>query len=266
MNFEDITYSVENGLATITINREKRMNAFRAETVDQLIRAFKMAWADENVGVVCLTGAGNRAFCAGGDQKERAEKGSYGESETGIFEIMGLQKVIRDIPKPVIAAVNGLAIGGGHVLHVICDLTIAADTARFGQNGPRVGSFDAGFGTGILSRCVGEKRAKEIWFMCRQYDAATAERWGLVNSVVPAEELMNEVRKFADEMLAMSPSTIRFLKQSFNLDTEHYAGIGNLANTGLMNFVESEEAKEGLVAFMEKRPSDFGKYRKRVSQ
>ena len=266
MAFQDIEYSVESGLATITINREDRLNAFRAETVDELIKAFKMAWSDENVGVACLTGAGSKAFCVGGDQKQRAETGSYGESETGIFEIMGLQKVIRDIPKPVIAAVNGLAIGGGHVLHVLCDLSIAADTARFGQNGPRVGSFDAGFGTGVLARCVGEKRAKEIWFMCRQYDAETAERWGLVNAVVPAAELHAEVRKFADEILVMSPSALRFLKQSFNIDTEQFGGYANLANTGLLNFVETPEAKEGLVAFAEKRPTNFGAYRKRVSQ
>ncbi|MEP6874988.1 MAG: enoyl-CoA hydratase-related protein [Burkholderiales bacterium] len=265
MEYSDVLYSVDNGLGTITINREKRMNAFRAETVDQLIKCFKHAWADESVGVVCLTGAGERAFCAGGDQKERAETGSYGKSESGLFEIQQLQRVIRDVPKPVIAAVNGLAIGGGHVLHVLCDLTIAAEHARFGQNGPRVGSFDAGWGTGLLARIVGEKRTREIWYLCRQYDAETAMRWGLVNAVVPAAQLGAEVRKWADEMLAMSPTTLRFLKQSMNLDTEQFVASGALAGTGLYNFVESEEAMEGIKAFSEKRPPNFGKYRGRVS-
>ena len=265
MELTDVTYEVDNGLATITISREKRYNAFRAETVDQLVWCFKRAWADENVGVVSLTGAGDKAFCAGGDQKERAETGSYGKSESGLFEILALQRIIRDIPKPVIAAVNGLAIGGGHVLHVLCDLSIAADHARFGQNGPRVGSFDAGWGTGLLARIVGEKRAREIWFMCRQYDAATAKQWGLVNEVVPAAQLKAEVRKWADEMLAMSPTTLRFLKQSLNTDTEHFVATGALASTGLIQFVETPEAAEGVQAFSEKRQPAFGNYRKRVS-
>lgn len=265
MEMSDVKYEVDNGLAWITISREPRLNAFRAETVDQLIKCFKRAWADENVGVVCLTGAGEKAFCVGGDQKERAETGSYGKSESGLFEILGLQRIIRDIPKPVIAAVNGLAIGGGHVLHVLCDLSIAADHARFGQNGPRVGSFDAGWGTGLLARIVGEKRAREIWFLCRQYDAATAKTWGLVNEVVPAAQLKAEVRKWADEMLAMSPTTLRFLKQSLNTDTEHFVATGAVAASGLINFVESTEAKEGVTAFAEKRKPDFSKYRGRVS-
>lgn len=263
--FSDVRYEVENGLATITIDREPRLNAFRAETVDQMIKCFKMAWADPEVGVLCLTGAGERAFCVGGDQKQRAETGSYGESESGLFEILQLQRVIRDVPKPVIAAVNGLAIGGGHVLHVICDLSIAADHARFGQNGPRVGSFDAGWGTGFLARVVGEKRAREIWFLCRQYDAAAAERWGLVNRVVPKDELKAEVRKWADEMLAMSPTTLRFLKQSLNIDTEQFVASGAVAGTGLYQFVETEEAQEGVKAFAEKRKPNFSAYRKRVS-
>ncbi len=263
--FSDVSYQVENGLATIAIDRESRLNAFRAETVDQLIKCIKMAWADPEVGVLCLTGAGERAFCVGGDQKERAETGSYGKSESGLFEILQLQRVIRDVPKPVIAAVNGLAIGGGHVLHVICDLSIAAEHARFGQNGPRVGSFDAGWGTGFLARVVGEKRAREIWFLCRQYDAATAERWGLVNRVVPKDELRAEVRKWADEMLAMSPTSLRFLKQSLNIDTEHFVATGAVAGTGLYQFVESDEAQEGIRAFAEKRKPNFGAYRQRVS-
>src|SRR3954449_11896996 len=170
----DVLYEVENGLAWITIDRQDRLNAFRAKTVDELIGCFKRAWADRDVGVVCLTGAGERAFSTGGDQKQRAETGDYGPSESGLFEIDTLHRTMREIPKPVIAAVNGFAIGGGHVLHVLCDLTIAADTARFGQVGPKVGSFDAGFGTAYLARVIGEKRMREIWFLCRQYDAQQA--------------------------------------------------------------------------------------------
>ena len=199
----DVRYEVEEGLAWITIDRPERMNSFRARTVDELIHCFKRAWASPEVGVVCLTGAGDRAFSAGGDQKQRADTGDYGPSESGLFEVEYLHRLIREIPKPVVAAVNGYAIGGGHVLHVLCDLTIAADSARFGQTGPRVGSFDAGFGTAYLARVVGEKRAREIWFLCRQYDAETAERWGLVNRVVPLNELHAEVRGWADEMLAL---------------------------------------------------------------
>src|SRR5581483_10803420 len=229
----------------ITINRPDRLNAFRARTVDELIACFKRAWADKTVGVVCLTGAGDRAFSAGGDQKQRAETGDYGPSESGLFEVENLHRVIREIPKPVIAAVNGYAVGGGHVLHVICDLSIAAENATFGQVGPRVGSFDAGLGSAYLARVVGEKRAREIWFLCRRYDAETAERWGLVNRVVPAAELRAEVRRYADEILALSPTALRFLKQSFNAETEHLAGTGQLAFTGLNEFLESEEAREG---------------------
>jgi naphthoate synthase len=253
----DVRYDADRGLAWITIDRPERMNAFRARTVDELIDCVKRAWADPDVGVVALTGAGDRAFCPGGDQKQRAETGDYGPSRSGLFEIETLHRVIREIPKPVIAAVNGFAIGGGHVLHLLCDLSIAADHARFGQTGPRVGSFDAGFGTGYLARVVGEKRAREIWFLCRQYDADTAERWGLVNRVVPAAGLRDEVRRYADEILALSPTALRFLKQSLNMETEHLAGSGQLAFTGLELFVESDEAREGVTAFAEKRPPDF---------
>src|SRR6185503_12177697 len=196
----DVLYEVEDGLATITINRPDRLNAFRARTVDELIACFKRAWAGGDVGVVCLTGAGDRAFSTGGDQKQRMETGDYGPSQSGLFEVESLHRVIREIPKPVIAAVNGLAIGGGHVLHVLCDLTIAADTAQFGQNGPRVGSFDAGLGSGYLARVVGEKRAREIWFMLRRLTAEEALDWGLVNKVVPADQLKAEVRAWADQM------------------------------------------------------------------
>ncbi|HEX3317606.1 MAG TPA: enoyl-CoA hydratase-related protein [Solirubrobacteraceae bacterium] len=261
----DVRYEVEDGLGWITIDRPERLNAFRARTVDELIACFRRAWADHGVGVVCLTGAGDRAFCTGGDQKQRAETGDYGASASGLFEVERLHTLIRDIPKPVIAAVNGYAIGGGHVLHVLCDLTIAADTARFGQTGPRVGSFDAGFGTAYLARAIGEKRAREVWMLCRRYDAETAERWGLVNKVVPAAELRAEVRRWADEALALSPTALRFVKQSFNADTEQLAGVAKLAFSGLGLFVDSDEAAEGVQAFVEKRPPDFSAHRARAS-
>src|SRR4051794_20908987 len=262
---DDVRYEVEDGLAWITIDRQERLNSFRARTVDELIECFTRAWADSEVGVVALTGAGDRAFCTGGDQKQRAETGDYGPSASGLFEVERLHRLVRDIPKPVIAAVNGYAIGGGHVLHVLCDLTIAADHAQFGQVGPRVGSFDAGFGTAYLARVVGEKRAREIWMLCRRYDAETAERWGLVNAVVPGAELRDEVRRWADEMLALSPTALRFVKQSFNADTEHLAGVGQLSFTGLGLFVGSEEADEGVRAFSEKRAPDFSRFRAGVS-
>jgi 2-ketocyclohexanecarboxyl-CoA hydrolase len=262
----DVHYEVERGLAWITIDRPQRLNAFSAHTVDELIACFKRAWAAGDVGVVALTGSGERAFCVGGDQKQREQTGDYGASASGLFEIENLHRLIRDIPKPVIAAVNGLAIGGGHVLHVICDLSIAAEHARFGQAGPRVGSFDAGFGTGYLARIVGEKRAREIWFLCRQYDAGEAERWGLVNSVVPAAELRAEVRRYADEILALSPTSLRFLKQSFNLESEQLAGHAALAFSGLHEFARSEEAQEGVRAFGEGRQPDFAPFRARASQ
>jgi 2-ketocyclohexanecarboxyl-CoA hydrolase len=259
--FIDVLYEVENGLAWITINRPDRFNAFRARTVDEMVHAFKLAWADDEVGVVALTGAGEKAFCAGGDQKQRMETGDYGPSETGLFEVEALHRVIRDVPKPVVAAVNGIAIGGGHVLHVLADLSIAADTATFGQNGPKVGSFDAGLGSSYLARVVGEKRAREIWFMLRRLSAEEALDWGLVNRVVPAADLKSEVRKYADTMLSYSPTALKVLKQSFNTDTEHMISIGNMAYTTLKLFGESEEAKEGITAFNEKRQPDFGSYR-----
>ncbi|MEV4421134.1 enoyl-CoA hydratase-related protein [Patulibacter sp. NPDC049589] len=260
-DFEDITYEVENGLATITINRPKRLNSFRAQTVDELVLAFKTAWASSDVGVVALTGAGDKAFSTGGDQKQREETGDYGPSNSGLFEIDSLHRAIRDTPKPVIAAVNGFAIGGGHVLHVLSDLTIAAEHARFGQVGPRVGSFDAGFGSSYLARVVGEKRAREIWFLCRQYTAQQALEWGLVNAVVPGDQLKAEVRKWADEIVSLSPTALKVLKQSFNQDTEQFAAIGQAAFTTLKMFTESDEAKEGIHAFNEKRKPDFSPYR-----
>ena len=232
----DVRYEVEDGLCWITIDRPQRHNSFTAHTVDELITCFKRAWADAAVGVVALTGAGEKAFCTGGDQKQRAQSGDYGPSRSGLFEIETLHRTIRDIPKPVIAAVNGLAIGGGHVLHVICDLSIAAEHARFGQAGPRVGSFDAGFGTGYLARVVG------------------------------AAELRAEVRRYADEMLALSPTALRFLKQSFNQESEHLAGQAALAFSGLHEFASSEEAAEGLQAFDQKRAPDFARFRAHASR
>jgi 2-ketocyclohexanecarboxyl-CoA hydrolase len=256
-NFTDVTYEVDNGLAWITINRPDRYNSFRARTVDELVMAFKTAWNDPAVGVVALTGAGEKAFCTGGDQKQRMVSGDYGPSDSGLFEIDSLHRVIRDTPKPVIAAVNGFAIGGGHVLHLLADLTIAADHAIFGQNGPRVGSFDAGFGTGLMARAIGEKRAREIWFLCRKYSAEQAVEWGLANKAVPGDQLQAEVRSWADEILKLSPTALKVLKQSFNSDTEHFAGIGQMAYSSLKMFGETPEALEGITAFNEKREPDF---------
>ena len=258
--FEDVLYQVDGPAAIVTINRPHRYNAFRGQTVEELIAAFRLAWADTSVRAVILTGAGDKAFCSGGDVKQRAETGDYGPTTSGLFEIDAFHKLIRDIPKPVIAAVNGVAIGGGHVFHVLCDLSIASDTARFGQVGPRVGSFDAGFGTTYLARVIGEKRAREMWFLCRQYDAATAERWGLVNAVVPAASLLDEAKRWVGEMAAMSPTALRFLKHSFNTDTEHQAGLANMATAGLDLFVATPEGREGAAAFAEKRAPDFARH------
>ena len=258
--FEDVLYQVDGPAAIVTINRPHRYNAFRGQTVEELIAAFRLAWADTSVRAVILTGAGDKAFCSGGDVKQRAETGDYGPTTSGLFEIDAFHKLIRDIPKPVIAAVNGVAIGGGHVFHVLCDLSIASDTARFGQVGPRVGSFDAGFGTTYLARVIGEKRAREMWFLCRQYDAATAERWGLVNAVVPAARLLEEAKSWVAEMATMSPTALRFLKHSFNTDTEHQAGLANMATAGLDLFVATPEGREGAAAFAEKRAPDFARH------
>ncbi|WP_109474278.1 enoyl-CoA hydratase-related protein [Ornithinimicrobium cavernae] len=259
--FTDITYEVEESWAVVTINRPERYNSFRGRTVDELLAALKHAWADSRVACVILTGAGDKAFCAGGDVKERAETGSYGETEWGLFQIQQVHQTMRDIPKPVIAAVNGVAVGGGHVLHVLADLSVASETARFGQSGPRVGSFDAGFGSAYLARVVGEKRARQIWFLLDLYDAQTAERWGLVNEVVPADQLMDKAREYARKIASYSPTALRFLKHSFNADSDHMQGLGNIAFAGLDLFVESDEAKEGAAAFAEKRQPDFGPWR-----
>ena len=255
--YEDILYEIDGPVAVVTINSPDRYNAFRGRTVDELIHAFRASWADKAVRSVVFTGAGTKAFCSGGDVKQRAETGDYGPTESGMFEVDYFHKLIRDIPKPVIAAVNGMAIGGGHVFHVLCDVSIASETARFGQAGPRVGSFDAGFGTTYLARVVGEKRAREIWYFCRQYDAETAERWGLVNKVVPPERLMDEAMAWGNEIAAMSPTAIKFLKYSFNTDTAHQAGLADMASSGLDLFVRTPEGAEGAAAFAEKRPPDF---------
>ncbi|AHK34099.1 2-ketocyclohexanecarboxyl-CoA hydrolase [Rhodococcus opacus PD630] len=260
-DFTDVTYEVEDGLAWITINRPGRYNAFRARTVDELVKSFKKAWGSSEVGAIALTGAGEKAFCSGGDQKQRMETGDYGPSDSGLFEVEALHRVLRDVPKPVIAAVNGVAVGGGHVLHLLCDLSIAAEHAIFGQNGPRVGSFDAGLGTGYLARAIGEKRAREIWFLCRRYSAEQALDWGLVNKVVPGDQLRAEVRAWADEILQLSPTSLKVLKQSLNADTEHFIAQGNMAYSTLKLFGESAEAIEGISAFNEKRKPDFSKFR-----
>lgn len=259
--YSDVVYEIVDGTtAVITINRPERYNAFRGKTVEELIDAFKRAWADGQVRAVILTGAGENAFCTGGDVKQRAETGDYGPTTNGLFEIDYLQRLIRDVPKPVIAAVNGVAVGGGHVLQVLCDLTIASRTARFGQAGPKVGSFDAGFGTAYLARVVGEKRAREIWYLCRLYPAEEVERWGLVNKVVEPSSLMEEARQWAREIAEKAPTAIKFLKHSFNADTEHQAGFLTMANDALKIYVESPESKEGAAAFAEKRPADFRAY------
>lgn len=260
MSYEDVDYQVDGPNAVIMINREKRLNSFRAKTIEELIHAFKRAWADKSVHALILTGAGDRAFCTGGDVKQRAETGDYGPSDNGLFEATYFHRLIRDVPKPVIAAVNGIAIGGGHVLHVLCDLSIAAEHATFAQAGPRVGSFDAGFGSAYLARVVGEKRAREIWFLLDKYDATTAERWGLVNKVVPKEELLSAAKEWGETIAAYSPTALRYLKSSFNADTDHQAGLSSLAMAGLDSYAQTDEGKEGAAAFAEKRQPEFGKY------
>src|ERR1700704_1167165 len=261
MDYEDLLYEVDGPVAVVTINRPNKLNAFRAKTIEEPIHAFKRAWADDQVRAIVLTGQGDRAFCVGGDVKQRNETGDYGPTANGLFEITYFHRLIRDVPKPVIAAVNGLAIGGGHVLHVLCDLSIAAEHARFGQAGPRVGSFDAGFGSAYLARVVGEKRARQIWFLLDRYDAATAERWGLVNEVVPAADLLDTARAWARKIGSYSPTALKFLKHSFNADTDHISGISHLAFDGLEEYAHGEEGMEGARAFAEKRPPDYSRFR-----
>lgn len=258
--YEDIIYETYNGIAKITINRPEVHNAFRPKTVAELIDAFSYARDDSNIGVIILTGAGGKAFCSGGDQKVRGHGGYVGEDQIPRLNVLDLQRLIRVIPKPVIAMVAGYAIGGGHVLHVVCDLTIAADNAIFGQTGPKVGSFDGGYGAGYLARIVGHKKAREIWYLCRQYTAQEALEMGLVNKVVPLEQLEEETVKWAQEILEKSPTAIRFLKAAFNADTDGLAGIQQLAGDATLLFYTTDEAKEGRDAFKEKRKPNFKQF------
>jgi naphthoate synthase len=248
------------GIAKITIRRPEVRNAFRPKTIFELIDAFSRVREDPKLGVVLFTGEGNEAFCAGGDQKVRGDAGYVGEDGVPRLNVLDLQKLIRSLPKPVIALVAGYAIGGGHVLHLICDLTIAAENARFGQTGPRVGSFDGGFGAAYMARIVGQKKAREIWYLCRQYDAAQALAMGLVNEVVPLAELEATGIAWAREILRNSPLAIRCLKSALNADCDGQAGLQELAGNATMLFYMSEEAQEGRNAFVEKREPDFSKF------
>ena len=258
--FEDITVKKADGIARIAINRPEVHNAFRPQTLFELTRAFLDAREDPNVGVVVLTGEGGRAFCSGGDQRVRADRGYVGEDGVPRLNVLDLQRQIRSLPKPVVAAVAGYAIGGGHVLHLVCDLTIAADNAVFGQTGPRVGSFDGGFGASFLASIVGQKKAREIWFLCRRYDAREALAMGLVNTVVPLAELERETVKWCREMLALSPTALRLLKSSFNAALDGQAGIQELAGNATMLFYMTGEAQEGRDAFLERRSPDFKRF------
>ena len=260
--FEDIRYETTDGgqIAKITINRPEVRNAFRPKTVLELLQAFDLAHEDPKVGVIILTGAGDLAFCSGGDQKVRGHAGYIGEDGVPRLNVLDLQKKIRSLPKPVVAMVAGYAIGGGHVLHVVCDLTIAADNARFGQTGPKVGSFDGGLGSSYLARIVGQKKAREIWYLCRQYDARQALEMGLVNTVVPLAELETETLKWCREMLAHSPLALRCLKAALNADCDGQIGLLDLAGNATLLYYMSEEGKEGKQAFVEKRQPDFSKY------
>jgi dihydroxynaphthoic acid synthetase len=259
MTFTDILYEKKNGIARITINRESKYNACAPQTVSEIYQAFTDAWIDKNVGVVVFSGAGNKAFCTGGDQSIREHGGYKGALESLPLEVgwQWVTNIIRSIPKPVIARVNGYSIGGGHVWHVVCDLSIAADTAQFGQAGPKVGSFDPGYGTGDLMRLVGMKKAKEIWYLCRRYSAQQAMEMGLVNAVVPMDKLDEEVDKWCAELLEKSPTALHMLKYAFHAETDGTAGITNLGVGGLSLYYGTDEAMEGRNAFMEKRKPDF---------
>jgi len=261
--YEDILYHHAEGIAKITINRPQVHNAFRPRTVQELSQAFRRAHLDPEIGVIILTGTGDRAFCSGGDQKGRGDGGYKDESGIEHLNVLDLQRQIRTLPKPVVAMVAGYAIGGGHVLHLICDLSIAGDNARFGQTGPRVGSFDGGLGAGLLARTVGMKKAKEIWLLCRQYDAQQALEMGLVNTVVPVAELERETISWCREMLSLSPTALRVLKSAFNAETDGLAGIQELAGNATALFYQTQEAQEGRDAFVEKRPADFSKFPRR---
>ena len=260
--FEDIRYekSEDGQIAKVTINRPEVRNAFRPLTVKELLDAFELAHEDDEVGVVVLCGEGEKAFCSGGDQKVRGEGGYVGGDGVPRLNVLDLQKKIRSLPKPVIAMVAGYAIGGGHVLHVVCDLTIAAENARFGQTGPRVGSFDGGFGSSYLARIVGQKKAREIWFLCRQYNAEQALEMGLVNEVVPLVELEETTVQWCREILQHSPLALRCLKTALNADCDGQMGLLDFAGNATLLYYLTEEAKEGKQAFLEKRPPDFRKF------
>ncbi|HZI90872.1 MAG TPA: 1,4-dihydroxy-2-naphthoyl-CoA synthase [Thermoleophilaceae bacterium] len=262
--FEDIRYETADGIAKITIDRPDVRNAFRPKTVVELSQAFERAREDTEVGVIVLAGEGPLAFCSGGDQRVRGDSGYMAEgASVGRFHVTDLHVQMRRLPKPIVAMVAGYAVGGGQVLHVICDLTIAADNARFGQTGPKVGSFDGGFGAGVLAELVGPKKAKEIWFLCRQYGAQEAVDMGLVNTVVPVEELERETVRWCREMLELSPLSLRLLKASFNAAEDGLAGIQQLAHDANLLFYMSEEAQEGRDAYNERRAPDFAKFPKR---
>ncbi|MFP5503794.1 MAG: 1,4-dihydroxy-2-naphthoyl-CoA synthase [Candidatus Sericytochromatia bacterium] len=261
--YTDIRYETADGIAKITICRPEVRNAFRPLTVQELSHAFLVAREDPKVGVVILTGEGPDAFCSGGDQRVRGDDGYVGMDGVPRLNVLDLQKQIRSLPKPVVAMVAGYAVGGGHVLHLVCDLTIAADNARFGQTGPKVGSFDGGFGASYLADLVGPKKAKEIWFLCRQYNAEEALQMGLVNTVVPLAELEAETVRWCQEMLQHSPLALRCLKSSFNAGTDGQAGIQELAGNATLLFYMSEEAQEGRNAYVEKRKPNFTRFPRR---
>lgn len=263
MDYKDILYEVTDGVAWITINRPEVYNAFRNRTAKELLCAFRSAWMDMKVGVLVLTGAGEKAFCTGGDQSSKSEEGYEADSPEEFLSNVGeLHAIIRNVPKPVIAAVNGYAIGGGHVLHVLCDLSIASQTAKFGQAGPKVGSVDPGWGTAYLARVVGEKKAREIWYLCRVYSADDAKQMGLVNAVVPPENLREETQSWAAELLEKSPTALKLAKQSFNADTASIQGISHMGFSALDLFYRTEESAEGMGAFKERRKPDFDQFRK----
>jgi naphthoate synthase len=264
-DYQDISYQKADGMARIAFNRPEVRNAFRPDTIKEMIEAFENAWEDTRIGAVLLTGNGpakdgKYSFCSGGDQKVRGSAGYIGNDGVPRLNVLKLQRIIRSMPKPVIALVAGYAIGGGHVLHVIADLTIAADNAIFGQTGPKVGSFDGGFGSSYLARIVGQKKVREIWYLCRQYNAQEALNMGLVNKVVPVEKLEAEGIQWAQEILAMSPLAIRNLKSAFNAELDGQAGLQELAGNATMLFYMSEEGQEGRNAYNEKRKPNFGKY------
>jgi naphthoate synthase len=263
-DYEDIRYELADGIAKITIDRPEVRNAFRPETLIEISGALERAREDTEVGVIVLTGEGPLAFCSGGDQRVRGDTGYVaGGAQVGRFHVTDLHLQMRRTPKPIVAMVAGYAIGGGHVLHVVCDLTIAADNARFGQTGPQVGSFDGGYGASLLAAQVGQKKAKEIWFLCRQYDAEEALEMGLVNTVVPLERLEEETVAWCREMLQLSPFALRLLKASFNASEDGMAGVQQLAHDANLLFYASDEAREGRDAYRDKRRPDFGKFPKR---